>query len=158
MFEIADERGGGAVAIGAEFGVALVVVAVRVPGLVVAAGVIDADVAHAGLGETTREQAGAAKRSVAIQLAHLRGLAADIEGIAGGALHAVGGLHGFDLAFQRGVVLALRGVEMIELLNEIDLPPLLRRSEHGVAHVGDEFIHAHVRGDDACGLILSGQE
>ena len=52
-------------------------------------------------------------------------LAADVEGVGGVDLHAVGQLERLDARFELGVGLALLQVALVELLEQVELLPLL---------------------------------
>ena len=108
-FEVGDQRRGGAVAVGAELAVPRVVVGVRVPGLVVAAGVVDGDEPHAVLDQPAGEQARAGEGRVAVHLADVtRGSWLMSNVSIASRLHPEGRLHRPDLRLQLGVPVALR--------------------------------------------------
>ena len=52
-------------------------------------------------------------------------LAADVEGVAGVHLHAIGQLERLDARFQLRVVVAAPLVALVELLQQVELPALL---------------------------------
>ena len=99
LFEIADQGGGRFVHIGAAFVRFLVDVFVIVPGL--AGAVVNLHVADAALDQTAGHQAAMGVRGVAV-------IVADGSGFFAGyrrrrmrfELHAVGGFHGLDAAFE----------------------------------------------------------
>ena len=86
------------------------------------------------------------------------GFAADVEGVHGLALHVERGLHGFDLAFEFGVAVALRKVEAVQFPEQVELLTLFGLGQGRVVDVGEKFVHPHVGGDDAGGLVFRGQE
>ena len=64
-------------------------------------------------------------------------LAAQIEGVGGFGLHAEGGLHGLDAAFEELVLADGLFVVAVELLHEVQLPALGRRGQLRVPQVAD---------------------
>ena len=77
-------------------------------------------------------------------------------------LHAVGGFHGADGGFELRVGLGVGHVQLVELLDEVELVPLLLDVEAVVVDVGDELVGVEFLllgvGRDVGRLIDRGQE
>src|SRR5207302_1409829 len=84
----------------------------------------------------------------AVQVADVLRLPADIEGVGGIELHAIGQLERLDAGFELGVLLAFGQVSFVELLEQIELLPLLLERREVVANMLDELLDIGVPGVD----------
>jgi hypothetical protein len=143
LFEIFEQGVDGTIDVRGELAGLLVVFAVGVPGLAVA--VVDLDETHPALGEAAGKEAAVREVAGAVGFADLFGLFGKVKGIARLELHAVGGLHRLDAAFEGFLTGGARG-EMfaVEGGGEIELAALgggigFRRAEPGDHAVGLEL-------------------
>ena len=122
--EVADEGGRGLIHVGTAAAKILVDPVVVVPGL--AGTVVDVDGADAALDQPAGQQATVGERRVAVfRRGWTAGSLADVERVGGFRLHAVGGLHRLDAAFEEFVLAEGFFVVVVELLDEVELPALL---------------------------------
>ena len=112
--EVGQEGGDGLVGLAGELAVVAGDVDVAVPApLVLHAAAVDLHEAHAALDHAAGHEAllgevGAARVVEAVEVLHLARLAADVERLGGGHLHAVGQLERLDAGGQLGLGLAAR--------------------------------------------------
>jgi hypothetical protein len=159
QLEVGDQCRRGAVAVGRERTVPLVVLLVRVPGLVVAfRQVVDLNVAHSSFGEPAREETGEAEIGLSVHLADRFRLPLDVESLGSFRLHAERHLHRSDLGFELCGGAPLHLVEPIQALQEVQLAPLSGAGHAGTPHVRDHAIHFEVRRVDGSTLVRAGQE
>ena len=104
------------------------------------------------------QQAAVGVRRGSILLAHGGRLLADIERIERGELHAVGGFHGLNAAFEKCVGPKRRHVVAVEILDEVELQPLAFGVELLVPQVADHFFRVHFGLVEMRALMLRGQE
>ena len=88
------------------------------------------------------------RRLADLGIADVLGFAADVESGHGALLHLEGGFHGFDLAVEFAIAVALFHVQAVQAGEEIELFALARLVEFGIFDVGDELIDLHIGGDN----------
>src|SRR5204863_8032441 len=128
--------GDGAVPLPGEAPVRLGQAVVVVPRLAAAAP--DLDEADAALQQAAGDEQLPAVDAGAVGLAHLRRLAADVEGVGGLGLHAVGQLERLDAGLQLRVVRPLPAVQAVEAQHQVELAALLGEGDGRVVDVLDQ--------------------
>ena len=144
VFEVGEQRMQRLVAFGCQFAMPLVVHVVRVPAVVP-----DLHEPHATLDQAAGQQQLAALPLLAVEVADVLGLAGEIEGIAGLDLHAKRRLEGLDAAVEDRLLGMLRGILLVHLAEQVELPPLLTERRRAAADVLDHLLQRHVRRGDA---------
>src|SRR5436190_4926032 len=85
-------------------------------------------------------------------------LAGDVEGVFGVALHAVGQFERLNAGFQLGIVAASGLMTLVELLQKVELLPLLVGGNGRIANILDEAIDRGFSRVDIGALISARQE
>ena len=158
VFQVVKEGCGSFVAVGTKFSMAIVIVAVSVPGLFAVIQVVDLYEADAGFTEATSQEATLRKLGSPVAFMDVLGLLGNIEHIGRFGLHGVGEFHGTDLRIEFGVLLSLFEMNLVEGIDEIELMTLLFPGKVRVVEIGNEFFNCHVTGVDCGGLVFSGKE
>src|ERR1700757_2609892 len=109
----------------------------RVPGLTVA--VVDLREADPAFSQPAGQQTAVGEVTAAIKIAHLLRFPADVEGIAGGGLHAEGRLHCVDASLEGGVMAALCGMLLVQTAHQVELAALLFETERTVTEEGQHL-------------------
>src|SRR5579859_3436400 len=156
LFEVLEQRADGLIAfLRQPFMIDLEVVMV-VPRL--AGAVPDLHEANAALEQAAGNEHLAGLGALAVHLADGLRLEADVKGVGGVHLHAVGQFKGLDARLDLRVFLALLLVTLVELLQKIELPPLFRQRNVIVFDVLDQLLDLRVLGIDVSSLINSRQK
>ncbi len=153
LFEVGEKGGERAVdltGLGGEF---LVEVLVVVPAVVP-----DLDDAHAALNETAGDEELFALLARAVGGAGGLGFFGDVERVGGLGLHAEGDLVGFEARLEGGFALEILGVDLVELINEVELAALLLGGDVAVADVLNHLLHVGRGGVDRGALEGAGEE
>ena len=153
LFEVGEERGERAVdltGLGGEF---LVEVLVMVPAVVP-----DLDDAHAALDEPAGDKELFALLAGAVGGAGGFGFFGDVERVGGLGLHAEGDLVGFEARLEGGFALEILGVDLVELVDEVELAALLFWGDVTVADVLNHLLHVGGGGVDRGALERAGKE
>ena len=137
---------------------AVIIVAVSVPGLFAVVQVVDLYEADAGFTEATSQKATLRKLGAPVAFMNVLGLLGKIEHIGRFGLHGVGEFHRTDLGIELGVLLSLFEMNVVEGIDEVELMTLLFPGKVRVVEIGDQFFHRHVTGVDCSGLVFSGKE
>ena len=137
---------------------AIVIVAVSVPGLFAAVQVVNLYEADAGFTEATSQEATLRKLGAPVAFMNVLGFLGNIEHIRSLGLHGVGEFHCTDLGIEFGVLFSLFEMNLVEGVDEIELMTLLFSGKVRVVEIGNEFVHCHVTGVDSGGLVFSGKE
>ncbi len=141
-------------------------VAVLIPWLKAAGGVVKLDEAHAALHQAARQQALPAEGFRvflidAVEPLRRLGFAGQVEGVGRLHLHAVGQLKGFDASAQPAVLGTLRAVQVVEAAKGVQLEALPVRAHTVVLEVADRILQVGdksslERGRQEAGAVLAG--
>ena len=158
VFQVVKESCGGFVTVGTKSAMAVIIVAVSVPGLFAVVQVVDLYEADAGFTEATSQEATLRKLGAPVAFMNVLGFLGNIEHIRSLGLHGVGEFHCTDLGIEFGVLFSLFEMNLVEGVDEIELMTLLFSGKVRVVEIGNEFVHCHVTGVDSGGLVFSGKE
>lgn len=153
LFQVAEERGDGFVGFGGFIAQGVLEVVVMIP-----AAVPDLDEAHAFLEQAPGDEHLAAEWRLAVEIAGFLGFFGDVERIGRFHLHLIGKLVGLEARFELSVLLEVLGVNLIELVQEIELAALLRERDVFALDVLDEFFDLRAGGVDGCSLESAGKK
>src|SRR4029077_1233971 len=126
-------------------------VAMLVPRLKAAAGVVELHEPYAPLDEASRQQALAAERlgllpPDAVEVLHPVRLPRQVEGVGGLHLHAVGQLEGLDAGRGTTVSAAFRRVEAVQETQGVEFPALTARRDLVVLQIADRVLQVRDEG------------
>ena len=156
QLEVLDHRGEGLVGV-VRIDAVLLDVDMGVPR--VALGVVHLHHPHPALHQTHGHEASARRAARAVHLQRRFALFADIEDVGSLGLHTVGHFHRVDGRVELRVLFLPGPPHAVELLQQVDFPPLLGKGEVLVVDEGDEFFRVEVLADDLVGTLdLVGDE
>ena len=154
--EVGQQGGDGLVGFAGEASVLHFEVVMAVPGLSVT--VPELDEAYAAFGESAGDEELPSQDRVAVHLAGLLVLTADVEGVGRLELHPVGHLEGMGPRLEGGVGAPGLAVGAVELGQEVELAALGGPGKSAVADVLDELFRGPSGRVDVAALIDPGQE
>src|SRR5437773_8439714 len=116
------------------------------------------DEANAFFQEATRNQHLPRMNALAVQLTNVLRLLGDVKGVSGIQLHAVGQLEGLNTRFQPRVLPSALDMFLVELMQQVELLPLLFEGGVIVANVFDQLLQLRVLRVNERALIHAEQE
>ena len=153
LLEVGEEGGERAVDLAGFGGEFFVEVLVVVPAVVP-----DLDDADAALDEAAGDEELLALLAGAVGGAGGLGFFGDVEGVGGLGLHTEGDLVGFEAGLEGGFALEILGVDLVELIDEVELAALFLRGDVAVADVLDHLLDVGRGGVDRGALERAGEK
>ena len=137
---------------------AVIIVAVSVPGLLSVVQVVYLYETNSGFTKATSQEATLRKLGAPVAFMDVFRLLGNIKNIGCFGLHGVGEFHGTDLRIEFGVLLSLFEMNLVEGIDEVELVTLLFSGKVRVVEIRNEFFHFHIGGVDCGSLVFSWKE